>query len=79
MPKTQQRENRTARRSAMGEYSKVKKTATTPMQPPLVNVAVRRQTPTEQRQFNAAFELFLAELVRQHFGREGKCNDLSRP
>ena len=29
-------------------------------------VSVRRQKPEEESQFNAAFELFLDELVRQH-------------
>jgi hypothetical protein len=37
-------------------------------------VATRRQTPEEQRQFHAALDVFLAELVRQHLGpqRQGK-------
>ena len=41
--------------------------------PPLPRIAVaqRRQTLEEERQFHAALELLLADLVRQHFGREG--------
>ena len=31
-----------------------------------VTVAVRRQTPDEQRLFEAAAKLFLTEFVRQH-------------
>jgi hypothetical protein len=37
---------------------------------PSMTVAVRRQTPEEQRHWEAAFDVFLAELVRQHLGRE---------
>ena len=37
--------------------------------PLTIAVAYRRQTPEEQRQFNAALEVFLAEWVRQHVGR----------
>lgn len=35
---------------------------------PALAVATRRQTPEEQRQFNAALDVFLAEWVRQHLG-----------
>jgi hypothetical protein len=35
-------------------------------------VALRRQTPEEERRFSAAFQLLLVELVRQQLGREGK-------
>lgn len=35
-------------------------------------VAIRRQTPEEQRQFEAAFDVFLAELVRLHLDRADK-------
>lgn len=49
---------------------------TTPMSsrqsPPPLAVAQRRQTPEEQRRFNAAFELFLAEMVRLRLDREDK-------
>jgi hypothetical protein len=31
----------------------------------------RRQTPEEERRFNAAFDHFLAELVRQHLDPHG--------
>ncbi len=34
--------------------------------PLTIAVAHRRQTPEEQRQFNAALDVFLAEWVRQH-------------
>jgi hypothetical protein len=41
-----------------------------PSQPPrktaFAAVASRWQTPEEERHFNAAFDLFLAELIRQH-------------
>lgn len=37
-----------------------------------VAVAIRRQTPEEQRRFNAAFEVFLAEMVRLHLDRSDK-------
>lgn len=33
-------------------------------------VAARRQTPEEQRQCNAALDVFLAEWVRQHLEAE---------
>ena len=36
--------------------------------PPSIAVAHRRQTQEEQRQFNAALDVFLAEWVRQHLG-----------
>ena len=35
---------------------------------PSIAVAHRRQTYEEQRQFSAAIDGFLAELVRQHLG-----------
>ena len=41
-----------------------------PKQP--IAVVIRRQTLEEERQFHAALELLLADLVRQHFDREGK-------
>jgi hypothetical protein len=45
----------------------------TPAQPTGVTVAVRRQTPQEQRRFEAALELLLTELVRRKIaGREGE-------
>jgi hypothetical protein len=31
-------------------------------------VAIRRQTPEQQRQFSAVLDGFLAEMVRQHLG-----------
>ena len=34
-------------------------------------VVHRRQTPEEERRFNAAFDHFLAELVRQHLDPHG--------
>ena len=37
---------------------------------PAMTVAVRRQTLEEQRRWDAAFDVFLAELVRQQLGRE---------
>ena len=37
---------------------------------PALTVAVRRQTREEQRRWDAAFDVFLAELVRQQLGRE---------
>ena len=40
-----------------------------PRTPPAIAVATRRQTPEDQRQFNAALDVFLAEWVRQHLGR----------
>lgn len=36
---------------------------------PASTVAVRRQTPEEQREWEMAFDDFLAELVRQHLGQ----------
>jgi hypothetical protein len=35
-----------------------------------ISVSFRRQTPEEQRQFGAAFNVFLNELVRQQLGRK---------
>lgn len=35
-------------------------------------VAIKRQTPEQQRQYNAAVDGFLAEWVRQHLGPQGK-------
>jgi hypothetical protein len=40
--------------------------------PLAIAVAYRRQTHEEQRQFNAALDVFLAEWVRQHLGPQGK-------
>lgn len=37
---------------------------------PAMTVVIRRQTREEQRQWEAAFDIFLAELVRQHLSRE---------
>ena len=39
---------------------------------PPIAVALRRQTLEEERHFHAALELLLAEMVRQHFDREGQ-------
>jgi len=36
--------------------------------PLVLAVAHRRQTPEEQRRFNAALDVFLSEWVRQHLG-----------
>ncbi len=38
---------------------------------PFAAVVHRRQTPEEERRFNAAFDHFLAELVRQHLEPHG--------
>jgi hypothetical protein len=38
---------------------------------PFAAVKTRRQTPEEERRFNAAFDHFLAELVRQHLDPHG--------
>ncbi len=40
--------------------------------PVAVAVAVRRQTPEEERQMEAVIDLFLAETVRQHFERQSQ-------
>ncbi len=37
--------------------------------PSAVSVRIRPQTPEEERQFNAAFRLFLIEIVRQQLER----------
>jgi hypothetical protein len=43
-----------------------------PRPTPFAAVVHRRQTPEEERRFNAAFDHFLAELVRQHLDPHGK-------
>ena len=45
---------------------------TNPKSTPSMTVAVRRQTREEQRHWEAAFDVFLAELVRQQLGRDNK-------
>ncbi len=39
---------------------------------PSMTVAIRQQTPEEERQWEMAFDVFLAELVRQHLGQRDK-------
>jgi hypothetical protein len=43
-----------------------------PCNSPIAVVATRRQTPEEERRFDAALDLFLMELVRQHLDPHGK-------
>ena len=56
----------------MGENSQVTKAATTPMQPRLVNVVIRRQTAEEEARFRVALDIFLSEMVRQELHRGGE-------
>ena len=44
---------------------------------PSIAVAHRRQTHEEQRQFNAALDVFLAEWVRQQLGPAEVNNEVS--
>jgi hypothetical protein len=37
-----------------------------------IAVAVRQQTPEEQRQYIEALDVFLTELTRQYLGSQGK-------
>ena len=52
-----------AKRSAMGKYVKRKGAGIS------LTVNMRRQTPQEERQFNAAFSLIVDEIVRHELGR----------
>ena len=40
--------------------------------PVVAAVSVRRQTPEEEREMEAVIDLFLAEIVRQHFERQSQ-------
>ena len=52
-----------AKRSANGQYVRRKGAGVS------LTVNMRRQTPQEERQFNAAFSLIVDEIVRHELGR----------
>lgn len=39
---------------------------------PVLSLSLRPQTPHEQKSFEAALELLVTELVRQHLSRQGE-------
>ena len=61
---------------------KHKNERTSKRQPPMrktplrITVAVRSMTAEEDRQFDSALQLLLAETIRQHLGRTGNTHEI---